>query len=65
MSLEVFVRYHPLNKDSLPVPPFDFTMILKEFRGASGLLLGKLAGPPSITLLQEWLDKEEPSSRPW
>ena len=43
--LEFFIRYHPLNEDPLPVPPFDVTMILREFRGAFGLLLGKLAGP--------------------
>ena len=57
-----FIRYHPLNKDPFPVPPFDVTMILRGFRGACGLLLGKLAGLPSITLLQECIDRAGPSS---
>ena len=48
ISLEFFMRYHPLNEDPFPVPPFDVTRILKEFRGAFGLLLGKLAGTPLV-----------------
>ena len=39
-------RYHLLNQDPFPVLPLNVIMIMREFRGAFGLLLGKLAGPP-------------------
>ena len=49
-TLEFFVPCHPLKKDPFPVPPFNGIKILRKFRVAFGLLLGKLAGPPSFTL---------------
>ena len=52
ISLELFIRCRLLNKDPLPVLPFNVIMILRKFRGAFGLLLGKLAGPPPLRYLQ-------------
>ena len=57
-----FVQYHLLNKDPFPVPPLSFFMIMRELRGAFGLLLEKLAGPPRLRYIQEWLDRAQLSS---
>ena len=45
ISLEFSIRYHLLNKDPFPPPPFHVIMTPREFRPAFALLLGKLAGP--------------------
>ena len=46
ISLEFLIHYHLLSKGPFPVLLFNVFMTTRAF----GLLLGKLAGPPSVTL---------------